>query len=110
MTFGMCLQLSPALKSAIGNDSQRLPSQTNCHSGSDGDNKHSIACALRPNNNNRKISNFVHLLVCGDINLGCICFEITFHLRNLNYFAPNAKTLAHLFYGHRSRLKEENEL
>lgn len=28
--------------------------------------------------NNRKESNLVHLLVCGDINLG-ICFKITFH-------------------------------
>lgn len=34
--------------------------------------------------NNRKISNFAHLLACGDINLG-ICFEITFHLENMNY-------------------------
>lgn len=46
------------------------------------------SCA--PWTNNRKISNFAHLLACGDINLG-ICFEITFHLENMNYLQTNVR-------------------
>lgn len=41
------------------------------------------------------ISNFAHLLVCGNINLG-ICFEITFHLENkyMNYDFVQTKDTA----------------
>lgn len=110
MTFRICLQLSPALKSAIGNDSQRNRRKLIAIAA----NKQRIACALWTNNNNRKISNFVHLLVCGDINLGCICFE--------NYFSPSKFEIilyktkdatarkCTSFTGIQIRLKWENEL
>lgn len=43
--------------------------------------------------NNRKESNLVHLLVCGDINLG-ICFKITFHHGKIWIICANERHLA----------------